>query len=164
MDYRAYTEMYYNTICHHGVKGQKWGKRRYQNEDGSLTQEGRERYLTLNLRGRFKYGVPNSVTMAKIGGTVTAAAAIHSVANKKMYQYTKRGNVILSKQYGISSTSLNKKLNTISSSNLKKSKKSAKIAIAAAGITSIAVLTNEIRRKKIMKRLNGMDQDDKGGK
>lgn len=30
---------------HHGIKGQKWGVRRYQNEDGSLTPEGRVRYL-----------------------------------------------------------------------------------------------------------------------
>lgn len=29
---------------HHGIKGQKWGIRRYQNEDGTLTPEGRERY------------------------------------------------------------------------------------------------------------------------
>ena len=31
-------------LAHHGIKGQKWGIRRYQNEDGSLTPEGRERY------------------------------------------------------------------------------------------------------------------------
>lgn len=37
---------YENTqyLVHHGIKGQKWGIRRYQNEDGSLTAEGRERY------------------------------------------------------------------------------------------------------------------------
>lgn len=29
-------------ICHHGIKGQKWGVRRWQYEDGSLTPEGRE--------------------------------------------------------------------------------------------------------------------------
>lgn len=29
---------------HHGIKGQKHGVRRYQNEDGSLTPEGMERY------------------------------------------------------------------------------------------------------------------------
>lgn len=31
-------------LLHYGVKGQKWGKRRYQNPDGSLTPEGRIRY------------------------------------------------------------------------------------------------------------------------
>lgn len=31
-------------IYHHGVKGQKWGVRRYQNEDGSLTPAGKKRY------------------------------------------------------------------------------------------------------------------------
>lgn len=31
-------------ISHFGVKGMKWGIRRYQNRDGSLTPEGRKRY------------------------------------------------------------------------------------------------------------------------
>lgn len=31
-------------LAHHGVKLQKWGVRRYQNTDGSLTEEGREHY------------------------------------------------------------------------------------------------------------------------
>ena len=35
---------YRDYLAHHGIKGQKWGIRRFQNEDGSLTQEGRERY------------------------------------------------------------------------------------------------------------------------
>lgn len=33
-------------LAHHGIKGQKWGVRRYQNEDGSLTAAGRKRYDT----------------------------------------------------------------------------------------------------------------------
>lgn len=33
-----------NYLMHHGVKGQKWGLRRFQNEDGTLTAEGRARY------------------------------------------------------------------------------------------------------------------------
>lgn len=31
-------------LYHHGIKGQKWGRRRFQNEDGSLTPAGKERY------------------------------------------------------------------------------------------------------------------------
>lgn len=30
-------------LAHYGVKGQKWGIRRYQNFDGSLTSEGKKR-------------------------------------------------------------------------------------------------------------------------
>ena len=33
-----------NIIEHHGVKGQQWGRRRYQNPDGSLTEAGKKRY------------------------------------------------------------------------------------------------------------------------
>lgn len=39
--------MYYNDqIWHWGVKGMKWGVRRYQNADGSLTDAGKRRYST----------------------------------------------------------------------------------------------------------------------
>lgn len=37
MDYTTY-------LVHHGIKGQKWGIRRYQNPDGTLTEAGRKRY------------------------------------------------------------------------------------------------------------------------
>ena len=32
-----------NTLQHHGIKGQKWGVRRCQNKDGTLTNAGRRR-------------------------------------------------------------------------------------------------------------------------
>lgn len=31
-------------LAHHGILGMKWGIRRYQNKDGTLTPEGRKRY------------------------------------------------------------------------------------------------------------------------
>lgn len=35
---------YDDCLWHWGVKGQKWGVRRYQNQDGTLTAEGKKRY------------------------------------------------------------------------------------------------------------------------
>lgn len=33
-----------NYLMHHGILGMKWGVRRYQNEDGSLTEAGKKHY------------------------------------------------------------------------------------------------------------------------
>ena len=46
-DYLVFREMYlssFDTLAHHGIKGQKWGVRRYQDQNGTLTPEGRKRY------------------------------------------------------------------------------------------------------------------------
>lgn len=60
-----------NELYHHGIKGQKWGVRNYQNSDGSLTPEGRLRYgrsgiMSKNTKERVKQG-------AKIGAKIGAA-------------------------------------------------------------------------------------------
>lgn len=34
---------YNDYLCHYGIKGMKWGIRRYQNEDGTLTAAGKKR-------------------------------------------------------------------------------------------------------------------------
>ena len=36
-----------NDIMHYGVLGMKWGRRRYQNADGTLTEAGRKRMSKL---------------------------------------------------------------------------------------------------------------------
>ncbi len=45
MIYVAFKQNQNNYLAHHGIKGQKWGVRRYQNEDGTLTALGKQRYL-----------------------------------------------------------------------------------------------------------------------
>ena len=39
-------------LYHHGIKGQKWGVRRYQNEDGSYTDAGKKRYGRSSENGK----------------------------------------------------------------------------------------------------------------
>lgn len=41
-----------NELYHAGIKGMKWGQRRYQNEDGTLTPAGKIRYGKQPLRLR----------------------------------------------------------------------------------------------------------------
>lgn len=52
-------------LSHHGIRGMKWGIRRYQNPDGSLTEAGKKRYYrkdgTLKTKyAQQKYGELNS--------------------------------------------------------------------------------------------------------
>lgn len=47
MQERVIMSNYYitsNELYHHGILGMHWGVRRYQNKDGSLTEEGKKRY------------------------------------------------------------------------------------------------------------------------
>ena len=46
MDEMTLVEKYNHELYHHGTKGMKWGIRRYQNKDGSLTAAGKKRYGT----------------------------------------------------------------------------------------------------------------------
>lgn len=56
-------------LAHHGIKGQKWGVRRFQNNDGSLTDQGKRRYLSDETKGKIKKA-------AKVAGGVAGAAAL----------------------------------------------------------------------------------------
>lgn len=45
-----------NELYHYGVKGQKWGVRRYQNKDGSLTEEGKRlSYYRRRVKTQLRY-------------------------------------------------------------------------------------------------------------
>lgn len=68
-------------LAHHGIKGQKWGVRRYQNPDGSLTEEGKKRahrdeYEKENPTLRGLRTASTNLKRASIATGVAGAAAV----------------------------------------------------------------------------------------
>lgn len=66
---------YYNELYHHGVKGMKWGIRRYQNKDGSLTPAGKKKYAKLEAeldklggkgKSEYTYGTPTKKIVSEM--------------------------------------------------------------------------------------------------
>lgn len=96
--YNYYYMVRDNELCHYGVKGQKWGVRRYQNKDGSLTTAGKRRqakqeYNAERKAAKAKYKsaqrdidstdrnkriAKKVATAAIMTATVAAAAALYS--------------------------------------------------------------------------------------
>ncbi len=60
-------------LAHHGILGQKWGIRRYQNEDGSLTDEG-YRHYGYGKHGKLPGMAENTKQRIKQGSKVGSAA------------------------------------------------------------------------------------------
>ena len=71
-----------NELYHHGVKGQKWGVRRYQNKDGSLTLAGKKRALKIqNQYTEFS----NNKKYRDKDGNLTYAGRKKSLKMKEQY-------------------------------------------------------------------------------
>lgn len=71
-------------LAHHGIKGQKWGVRRYQNPDGTLTAEGRKKYSkyytkegTLTSRGT------KLIKGSKVGDKVDEKTLVNAIAKSE---------------------------------------------------------------------------------
>ena len=94
-DYLKTKELY-----HHGIKGQKWGVRRYQNEDGTLTEEGlkkKEQYkqaLNEELRK-----TTNNIALRNYSRYDHEATAygVDEEANKRVAKSMKRGEELVKK-------------------------------------------------------------------
>ena len=67
-----YNNTYSSELYHWGIKGQKWGVRRFQNEDGTLTPAGKKRYGAENVesmseKSRKKYEKDSSPSKHRLG-------------------------------------------------------------------------------------------------
>lgn len=88
-------EYYYNNqpeLYHHGILGQRWGVRRYQNRDGSLTPEGRKRYYNDN-------GLPTSAGLLAINNHKINISEQREMQKKLHNSKEKRENEFTNKQY-----------------------------------------------------------------
>lgn len=90
-------------ILHAGIKGMRWGVRRYQNEDGSLTEAGRKRYgsngiesaqktkdampdMTERFKTKFKQKVnKETATRAVVKGAEVASKLVVASALDDLY-------------------------------------------------------------------------------
>ena len=100
-------------LAHHGVKGQRWGIRRFKNPDGSLTEKGKRRMKTLQGKSdkldakKAKLNSPKN--MVKLSQYKSLSADRHAAANqhkadedfyrnKASYALTNHGSKVATKK------------------------------------------------------------------
>ena len=95
-------------LYHHGIKGQKWGVRRFQNSDGSLTSAGKKHMRKSDEKTSNQNSQPMStkrkvaIASAVIGAAAVAAGAAYAahkfsvntkdLASKKYIEFGKKAN------------------------------------------------------------------------
>ena len=100
-------------LAHHGIKGQRWGVRRFQNPDGSLTEKGKRRMKTLQGKSdkldakKAKLNSPKN--MVRLSQYKSLSADRHAAANqhkadedfyrnKASYALTNHGSKVATKK------------------------------------------------------------------
>ena len=82
-----------NYLAHYGVKGQRWGLRRYQNEDGSLTPEGQRQRAEMygyNRQHDFGRGIDAIKSVgSRIGGAIKKTVTPSNITKTKPRKGTK---------------------------------------------------------------------------
>ena len=118
----------YDELYHYGIKGQKWGVRRFQNADGTLTTKGKKRYAkelrtqlrTSGVEGKQWYEMSND--LARSDKFKSALGNKFNDISKARDEYVRLSNE-LNKSYRNQSNKLTeKKLNSLVDQDIKKNK------------------------------------------
>ena len=111
-------------LYHSGIKGMKWGIRRFQNEDGSLTEAGKARYGVgqngdMTKEGRKQFlkdkADPSALLREDIGSTVsTVAGGVRGATTAARELPVKKGGTVRKTYPELSDQELQKRVNRIS--------------------------------------------------
>ena len=88
---------------HHGIKGQKWGVRRFQNPDGTLTAAGKKRYLKLQKKTlkdfskAYKFGSENTAAVQTLSKRSDARNEL-----KRLIEAKNKNKKLSEKEYAMS--------------------------------------------------------------
>ena len=132
-------------LYHHGIKGQKWGVRRFQNPDGTLTEAGKarlEKYKRTELKGVNEAYFKRIDKMAKTSGRLNARrnkllekGRDTSKIDKRLKDLTDDvANEILDTSYEVTA------IKNMTYSDMKKEKRQA-ITIGAAAVAGSSLAT-----------------------
>ena len=128
-------------LYHHGIKGQKWGIRRFQNPDGTLTKAGSLRYM---------YGTK---AVKKLNDKEEKNFDKYSEQHKKWVQADKQWN----RDNGKNALSEHAKLGSRIQTNLNTLDK-----LRAASYNAIGISNERIRKyDKKLEKLSGKEQTDR---
>ena len=133
--------VYSDELCHYGIRGMRWGIRRYQNPDGTLTEAGRKRVSKLHDSNSRLIGRRDKLTKRMEFQTRKYANSI-SKANQKAAE-------LRVKEYGLFTTKAKADKLEYKASKLeaRAAQKAMKIDRTKARIAKIDVLVSKNNRK-----------------
>lgn len=86
-----------DTIYHFGIKGMKWGRRRFQNKDGSLTPAGKKRYGDGSSDSDSSGAKPPTMTIKRPGSSSSSKKKVSEMSDEELRNRINRMN--MEKQY-----------------------------------------------------------------